>query len=171
VRIYVRAQTCAEHYTSSVVGQTAGPTGARISANTHWNNGHKLWGRGRRSQVRIGVHAVRANVHVALYIQHRLPNGWAVRGPNWYKHSLEQWAQTSYGGRRSWVRIDARAARANVHTANWYKTPLGQCAQVMGVDVRAARERARSARIQGWHRAQQLRVCGARAYCTEPGAK
>jgi hypothetical protein len=43
---------------------------------------------GRRSQVRIDVRAMRGIVRVVLHIQHRRPNGWADRGPNWYKHSL-----------------------------------------------------------------------------------
>jgi hypothetical protein len=57
-----------------------------------------------RSRVRI--HA-RANVHTTLHIQHWRPNGWTVRDPNWYKHSLGQSAQVMGVG----VGI-ARAARA-----------------------------------------------------------
>jgi hypothetical protein len=34
-----------------------------------------------------------ANVRIAVHIQHRLPNGRADRGPNWYKHLLEQWTE------------------------------------------------------------------------------
>jgi hypothetical protein len=48
---------------------------------------------GRRSRVRIDVRAARANVRIAVHIQHRPPNGWADRAPHWYKHSLEQWAE------------------------------------------------------------------------------
>jgi hypothetical protein len=38
------AQTCAQHHTYSIGGQTAGPIGAHICTNTYWDNGQKLWG-------------------------------------------------------------------------------------------------------------------------------
>jgi hypothetical protein len=47
---------------------------------------------GRRSRVRIDVRAARTNVRLLLHIQHRRPNSWADRGPNWCKHLFEQWA-------------------------------------------------------------------------------
>jgi hypothetical protein len=43
--------------------------------------------------VRIDVRTARANVCVALHIQHRRPNSWADRGPNCFKQSLEQWTE------------------------------------------------------------------------------
>jgi hypothetical protein len=44
----VRAQMCAQHHISSIGGQTAGPIEPQIDTNTHWDNGQKLWGSGRR---------------------------------------------------------------------------------------------------------------------------
>jgi hypothetical protein len=46
------------------------------------------------------VCVVRANVRAALHIQHRRPNGWADRGPHWYKHLLGQWAEVMGVGDR-----------------------------------------------------------------------
>jgi hypothetical protein len=68
----------------------------------------------RRSRVRIDVRA--ANVHAALHIQHRRPNGCADRGPNRYKHSLGQWAEVMGVGDRECSLM--RALRA--HTCAQY---------------------------------------------------
>jgi hypothetical protein len=39
----LRAQTCAQHYISSVGAQTAGLNETPIGTNTHWGNRHKLF--------------------------------------------------------------------------------------------------------------------------------
>jgi hypothetical protein len=40
---FMRAQTCAQHYISSVGAQTAGLIETPIGTNTHWGNRNKLW--------------------------------------------------------------------------------------------------------------------------------
>jgi hypothetical protein len=39
----LRAQTCAQHYISSIGAQTAGLIETQIGTDTHWGNRHKLW--------------------------------------------------------------------------------------------------------------------------------
>jgi hypothetical protein len=69
----LRAQTCAQHHISSIGCQTAEPIGAQLRTNT--------------------ARPARANFLAASHIQHRRPNGWDDGAPNWYKHSLGQWAE------------------------------------------------------------------------------
>jgi hypothetical protein len=94
----LRAQTCAQHHTSRIGGQTAEAIGANSVQPLIGTMGRSYIG--RRSRVRIDERAARANVHAALHIQHRRPNGWADRGPNRYKHSLEKWAEVIGVGAR-----------------------------------------------------------------------
>jgi hypothetical protein len=83
---------------SSTGGLTAEPIELKIGTNTHWNYAMKIGG--RRSRVCIDARTARANVRAAPHIQHRRPNGWTGRAQNWYKHSLEQWADVmGVGGR------------------------------------------------------------------------
>jgi hypothetical protein len=130
----LRAQTCAQPCTSSIGGQTAKRIGAQIVTNTHWNNGHKLWG----------------SASAAPHIHHMRPNGWVDRGPNWYKHSFGQWEEVMGVGDRECALM--RAERANMRTKphiqhrrpngwvdpgpHWYKHLLGQWSEVMGVGDR-----------------------------------
>jgi hypothetical protein len=48
------AQTCAQHYISSIGAQTAGLNETPIGTNTHWGNRHTLW------ESACAVHAPRA---------------------------------------------------------------------------------------------------------------
>jgi hypothetical protein len=145
---------------------------------------------GRRSRVHIDVRAARANMCAEVHIQHRRPNGWADRGPNWYKHSLEQWAEVSVVGGRECAMMRALRAQTcaqhhtssiggqtavpigaqigtnthwgNVHKLLWGQLACATCARsqyAIGAAQQSrastkARERARSAKVQGWNRAQ-----------------
>jgi hypothetical protein len=101
----MRAQTCAQHHISIIGGQTAGSIAAQIGTNNHLNNGQKCSGS-----------AIASAHKCAPHIQHRRPIGWADRGPKWYKHSCGTMGRR-YGGRRSRVRIDVRAARSTTYPA------------------------------------------------------
>jgi hypothetical protein len=88
---------------------------------------------GQRSRVSIGVCAARANVSATLHIQHRRPNGWADRGPNWYTHSLEQWAEVMGVGDRGCALMCALCAQT---CAQHYTSSIGgQTAGPIGAQI------------------------------------
>jgi hypothetical protein len=128
----------------------------------------------RRSRVCIDARAERANVRTEQHIQHRRPNGWADRGPHWYKHLLGQWtevmrvvdrecalmrAQTcaqhhisSSGARRAGP-IEPQIG-TQTHWGNGHKLWGSACGAAVPRE-RGARERARRAIVQRWNRASQ----------------
>jgi hypothetical protein len=81
---------------------------------------------GRRSRVRIDVRA-------ALHIQYRRPNGCADRGPNWCKHSFEQWAEfIVIGGRECALMCALRAQTCAYH---YTSSISGQTAGPIGAQI------------------------------------
>jgi hypothetical protein len=88
---------------------------------------------GRRSRVHIDVRAARANMCAEVHIQHRRPNGWADRGPNWYKHSLEQWAEVMGVGDRECALMCA--LRAQTCAQHYTYSIGGQMAVPIGAQI------------------------------------
>jgi hypothetical protein len=121
----LRAQTCEQHYISSVGAQTAVLIETQIGTNTHWGNRHNL----RVSAIASAHIHAHANVRAAPHIQHWRPNGWTNRDPNWYKHSLGQSAQFTPVGDRECVFMRAQRAQTQHYIvsvgAQTIETPIG----------------------------------------------
>jgi hypothetical protein len=139
---------------------------------------------GLRSRVHIDARTARANMRAALHIQHRRPNDRAYRAPNWNTQSLGQWeelmvvgdpectlmrAQTCtqhhtyrIGARRDGPiepQIGTKTYWSNGHMlfgSAWAQRALRAIGAAECENEREAQERAQSARVQGWDRAQQL---------------
>jgi hypothetical protein len=111
---------CPDRYRSL----TAGPIGLKIGTNAHWNYAMKIGG--RRSRVRIDACA-------ASHIQHRRPNCWTGRDPNWYKHSLEQWAEVMVIGDRECALMCA--LRAQTCVQHYTSSIGGQTAGSIGAQI------------------------------------
>jgi hypothetical protein len=87
----LRAQTCEQHYISSVGAQAAILIETQIGPNTHWGNRHNLHESAIASANSCAPCArkrARSTTYPAL-----APNVWTDRDPDWYKHSLGQSAQ------------------------------------------------------------------------------
>jgi hypothetical protein len=132
----LRSQTCAQHHTSIICGQPLGRSRHKLLQTLISTMGRSYGG--RRSRVCID-----ANARTELHIQHRWPNGWADRGPHWYKHLLGQWAVVMGVGDRKHAHITTYPAlapesldRLNPKLVQKF---IGEWAQVMGVCVRVAR--------------------------------
>jgi hypothetical protein len=158
----IRAQTCAQPCTSSIDGQTTGPIEPQIGTN--------IWGS-------IGPVLERVIRRSRSFVQPPTDTGSSLYYIS-LKWSLFCVVLSSIGGQTAGpigtkIGTNTHWDYATDSTPNWYKNPLEQWAQVMGVAVsaaraacnrggaydlreRGARERARSTRVQGWNRAHQL---------------
>jgi hypothetical protein len=146
------AQTCAYYYTSSIGGQTAGPTGAQIGTNTHWNNGHKLWG--------SAVASARNTTYTAL-----TPNGLDRLNPKLVQNPIGAMG-TSYG-------VDVRAALSarSAQLGRLSRPVRSRSASTERENEREARE-YRDGTGRSNCREREVRVWGGRgAHIAERGAK
>jgi hypothetical protein len=119
---------------SIIGGQTAGPIGTKIGTNTHWDYAMKIWGVDDRECALM--RALRAQTCVHHHISsicgqtagHKI--GLQIGTNFHWDNGQKLW------GRRSRVRIDARAVHANTP-----KHSLEQWAKVLEVGMRVARNR------------------------------
>jgi hypothetical protein len=122
----LRAQTCAQHYTFSIGGQTGERIGAQIGTNTQWNNGQRLWGSAMAGwQERIDARA-------APHIHHMRRIGSVDRGPNWYKHSFGQFEEVMGVGDRECALMRAQSVQTCAHNHTYIG---GQTAVPIGAHI------------------------------------